>query len=172
MPVITFSGMSKNYVVPGWRIGWGIASGDYSRMKDFLDALNKLLRARLCANHPMMYAIAPALDGDQSHLHAMIDTLQRRRDIAMDKLSTIPGISLVKPEGAFYAFASIDVDADMIFCAELIKATGVVVVPGSGFGQKPGTNHFRIVILPQDEVLDKAFTRIAEFYEQYKTGKV
>jgi alanine-synthesizing transaminase len=168
VPVITFSGMSKNYVVPGWRIGWGIASGNYEKMKDFLEALNKLLRARLCANHPMMYAIPAALDGDQSHLNALIKTLEQRRNITMEKLATIDGISLVKPEGAFYAFASIDVDDDMKFCAELIKATGVVVVPGSGFGQKPGTQHFRIVILPPDEILDKAFSRIAEFYAKYK----
>ncbi len=168
VPVITFSGMSKNYVVPGWRIGWGIASGNYDKMKDFLDALNKLLRARLCANHPMMYAIPAALDGDQSHLHALIKTLEQRRNITMEKLATIDGISLVKPEGAFYAFASIDVDDDMKFCAELIKATGVVVVPGTGFGQKPGTRHFRIVILPPDDILEKAFTRIAEFYKKYK----
>ena len=166
VPVITFSGMSKNYVVPGWRIGWGIASGNKAKMQDFLNALNKLLRARLCANHPMQYAIPAALDGDQSHLHSMIDTLEKRRDIAMNKLATIPGISLVKPEGAFYAFASIDVDDDMKFCAELIKETGVVVVPGGGFGQKPGTQHFRIVILPPPNVLDKAFMRIAEFYEK------
>jgi alanine-synthesizing transaminase len=108
------------------------------------------------------------LDGDQSHLHALIKTLEQRRNITMEKLATIDGISLVKPEGAFYAFASIDVDDDMKFCAELIKATGVVVVPGSGFGQKPGTQHFRIVILPPDEILDKAFSRIAEFYAKYK----
>ena len=168
VPVITFSGMSKNYVVPGWRIGWGIASGDKERMKDFLEALNKLLRARLCANHPMQYAIPAALDGDQTHLNTMIKTLEHRRNITMDKLATIPGISLVKPEGAFYAFASIDVDDDMKFSAELIKETGVVIVPGSGFGQKPGSHHFRIVILPPDEVLEKAFSRIAEFYEKYK----
>ena len=74
----------------------------------------------------------------------------------------------MKPEGAFYAFASIDVEDDTKFCRELLIDTGVVVVPGSGFGQKPGSSHFRIVILPQEEVLEKAFTRIAEFYEKYK----
>ncbi len=46
--------------------------------------------------------------------------------------------------------------------------TGVVIVPGSGFGQKPGTNHFRIVILPPEEILEKAFTHIRNFLEKYK----
>jgi len=168
VPVITFSGMSKNYVVPGWRVGWGIASGNIAKIKSYLEAVNKLLRARLCANHPEQYAIPAALDGPQDHLISLNKTLARRRDITMEQLATIPGISLVKPEGAFYAFASIDVKNDAHFCAELIKETGVVVVPGTGFGQKPGSSHFRIVILPPEDILNKAFSRIAEFYEKYK----
>jgi len=169
VPVITFSGMSKNYVVPGWRVGWGIASGNLAKMKSYLEAVNKLLRARLCANHPEQYSIPAALDGPQEHLYQLNKTLEKRRDITMEKLATIPGISLVKPEGAFYAFASIDVKNDAHFCAELIKETGVVVVPGTGFGQKPESSHFRIVILPPEDILNRAFERIADFYENYKT---
>jgi aspartate/methionine/tyrosine aminotransferase len=51
--------------------------------------------------------------------------------------------------------------------AELIKETGVVVVPGKGFGQVEGTQHFRAVFLPQDEVLEKAYRSIGEFYAKY-----
>ncbi len=168
LPCITFSGLSKNYVAPGFRIGWGIASGPISALKDFLEAVNKLLRARVCANHPGQFAIMAGLDGDQSHIVALNKTLQRRRDISMEMLGTIPGISLVKPQGAFYAFPTIDVENDTHFAAELMKETGVVIVPGSGFGQKPGTNHFRIVILPPEEILEKAFTHIRNFLEKYK----
>jgi len=75
----------------------------------------------------------------------------------------------VKPEGSFYAFPKIDINGeDNHFVSELIKATGVVVVPGSGFGQKPGTKHFRVVFLPQDDVLEKAYRNIGDFFEQYK----
>ncbi len=56
-PVITFGGLSKNYMVPGFRIGWGITSGNFDQMKDYIEAINKLLRARLSANHPEQYAI-------------------------------------------------------------------------------------------------------------------
>ena len=63
-----FGGLSKNYIVPGFRIGWGIVSGRTSTLKNYIDAMNKLLRARLSANHPEQYAIKPALEGDQSHL--------------------------------------------------------------------------------------------------------
>ena len=53
--------------------------------------------------------------------------------------------------------------SDGIFIADLIRATGVVVVPGSGFGQRPGTQHFRIVTLPPVDQLAEAYRRIEEF---------
>ncbi len=166
--VITFSGLSKNYIVPGFRIGWGVASGRREIMGEYLEAINKILRSRLCANHPEQYAIAPALDGSNEHLAEMLAKLERRRDFTMEALAAIPGISLVKPEGAFYAFPSIDVDDDNKFVTGLIRETGVVVVPGTGFGQKPGSHHFRIVILPEERILEKAYKRIGEYYYKYK----
>jgi alanine-synthesizing transaminase len=166
---ITFSGLSKNYVAPGFRIGWGIVSGRQEILGDYIEAINRLLRARVSANHPEQYAIVTALEGDQSHLTEMIAKLERRRDIMCNILDKIEGINLVKPEGAFYAFPTIKVNDDTHFVTQLIKETGVVVVPGSGFGQKPGTNHFRIVTLPQEEILEQAFKIIGEFYSYYKT---
>ena len=52
VPCVTFGGRSKNYLVPGWRIGWGIVSGDAAAVKAYTDGVHRLLRARLCANHP------------------------------------------------------------------------------------------------------------------------
>lgn len=165
---ITFSGLSKNFIAPGFRIGWGVASGRADIMGDYIEAINKLLRSRVSANHPEQYAIQPALEGDQSHLLETVSKVEKRRDIMMNELNKIEGISLVKPEGAFYAFPSIDVKDDNHFVSELIKETGVVVVPGSGFGQKPGSSHFRIVLLPDEQTLDTAFKLIGEFYKNYK----
>ena len=68
VPCVTFGGMSKNYLVPGWRIGWGIVSGDAAAVKTYTEGVHRLLRARLCANHPEQYAIKPALEGPQDHL--------------------------------------------------------------------------------------------------------
>lgn len=165
---ITFSGLSKNFVAPGFRIGWGVASGRKDIMGDYLEGLNKLLRARVSANHPIMESIPAALEGDQSHLAKMKTILERRRQIAVDAANKIEGIEMVVPEGAFYAFPSIDVEDDADFCRELLIETGVLIVPGSGFGQRPGTNHFRIVILPPDEVIERAFVHINDFYGKYK----
>ena len=167
-PVITFGGLSKNYMVPGFRIGWGIISGDKEILADYIEAINKMLRARLSANHPEQYGIAPALEGNQDHLTIALEKLTRRRDMTVEMLNAIPRISCVKPEGAFYAFPRVEIkNSDNHFIAELIKETGVVVVPGTGFGQAPGTNHFRVVFLPPEEILEKAYKNIAAFLEKY-----
>lgn len=165
---ITFSGLSKNYIAPGFRIGWGIVSGQRKILDEYIEAINKILRARLCANHPIQYAIPVALLGDQSHLVQLNQRLEKRRNIVVEKIAKIHGINLVEPHGAFYAFPSIDVKDDNHFAIELMKETGVVVVPGKGFGEKPGTSHFRIVILPPEEILSEAFELIGEFYKKYK----
>lgn len=166
--VVTLGGLSKNYLVPGFRIGWGIISGLEEDLREYIEAANKLIRARLCANHPGQWAIRPALEGDQSHLVEVIEKLTRRRDLTVEMLNQVPRITCVKPEGAFYAFPRLHIEEpDDQFVRELIKETGVVVVPGSGFGQLPGTSHFRVVFLPPEEVLKKAYNKIAEFFETF-----
>jgi len=168
VPIITFGGLSKNYMVPGFRIGWGIVSGNKNILKDYIEAINKLLRARLSANHPEQYGIAPSLLGDQSHLEIAMKKLTTRRDITINMLNSIDGISCVAPEGAFYAFPRLlNVKNDSLWCAELIKQKGVVVVPGTGFGQIPGTSHFRLVFLPPENILEKAYKAISEFNKTY-----
>ena len=165
---VTFGGLSKNYMVPGFRIGWGIVSGRQEILEEYIEAINKILRARLSANHPEQYGIKPSLEGDQSHLVESNAKLTERRDITVRMLNSIPGISCVKPEGAFYAFPQLhQVKSDAHFVAELIKETGVVVVPGSGFGQVAGTNHFRVVFLPNKEILENAYKAIGSFHQKY-----
>lgn len=166
---ITFGGLSKNYMVPGFRIGWGIVSGRKELLTDYIEAINKILRARLSANHPEQYGIKPSLEGDQSHLVESMKKLQKRRDLTVEMLNAIPGISCVKPEGAFYAFPRLHMkQPDAHFVGELIKETGVVIVPGSGFGQVPGTKHFRVVFLPNEQILEKAYKAIGEFFVKYQ----
>ena len=168
VPIITFGGLSKNYMVPGFRIGWGVVSGNKNLLSNYLEAINKILRSRLSANHPEQYSIPGALEGNQEHLEIAMQKLTRRRDMTVDMMNAIDGISCVKPEGAFYAFPKLEIkNSDNHFVSELIKETGVVVVPGTGFGQVPGTAHMRLVFLPPEEILEKAYNRIGEFFEKY-----
>jgi len=161
--VITFGGLSKVYVAPGFRIGWGIMSGPEAELAEFAEAIRKMERARLSANHPEQYAIAPLLDGPHDHLPPLLERLRAQRDCTVRRLNAIPGVSCVSPQGAFYAFPRIDIGiADETFCRQLIAETGVVVVPGSGFGQRPGTQHFRVVFLPDLPQLERAYDAIAQ----------
>ena len=167
VPCVTFGGMSKNYLVPGWRIGWGIVSGDAAAVKTYTDGVHRLLRARLCANHPEQYAIKPALEGPQDHLVEVKRKLRSRRDLTQKWCESTPRVSCVAPRGAFYAFPKIDIpESDEVFVKELIRRKHVMVVHGSGFGQKPGTQHFRIVFLPNEQTLTKAYAGIAEFIRE------
>lgn len=162
--VLSLGGLSKNWVLPGFRIGWGVMSGPPEQLTGYINAIQQLGRARLSANHPEQYGIAPALDGPQDHLTKMIPQLVQRRDAAMKLLATIPDITCVVPQGAFYAFPRIHrpVD-DATWCRELMRETAVVTVPGSGFGQREGTQHFRIVLLPDVEQIEEACAGIARF---------
>jgi alanine-synthesizing transaminase len=167
VPCITFGGMSKNYLVPGWRIGWGIVSGDAAAVKAYTEGIHRLLRARLCANHPEQYAIKAALEGPQDHLAEVRRKLRSRRDLTQKWCEATPRVSCVAPRGAFYAFPRIEIpESDEVFVKELIRQKHVMVVHGSGFGQKPGTQHFRIVFLPDEGTLSRAYGAIGEFIRE------
>ena len=123
VPVITFGGLSKNYLAPGWRIGWGIVSGEAAVIKPYLEGINKILRARLCANHPEQYAIKAALEGPQDHLLEVRKKLRIRRDLTMKWCEETSRVSCVAPRGAFYAYPSLDIpEGDDVFVTELIRA--------------------------------------------------
>jgi len=167
VPVVTFGGLSKNYLAPGWRLGWGIVSGDSAVVKPYVDGIGKLLRARLCANHPEQYAIKPALQGPQDHLIEVLAKLRSRRDLTVSWCNSTSRVSCVSPRGAFYAYPRLDIpEGDDVFVKELLLQKHVLVVHGSGFGQKPETKHIRIVFLPDEKTLAKAYAEIAEFIRQ------
>lgn len=167
VPVVTFGGLSKNYLAPGWRLGWGIVSGDAAAVKPYVEGIHRLLRARLCANHPEQYGVKAALEGPQDHLIEVNNKLRSRRDLTVKTLNAIPRISCVPPRGAFYAFPRIDIpEPDDVFVKELLLTKHVLVVHGSGFGQKQGTKHFRIVFLPDEATLTRAYQAIGEFMKE------
>jgi alanine-synthesizing transaminase len=167
VPVVTFGGLSKNYLAPGWRIGWGIVSGDAAAVKPYVEGIHRLLRSRLCANHPEQYAIKAALEGPQDHLLEVTGKMRSRRDLTVNWCNSTPRVSCVSPKGAFYAYPRLDIpEGDDIFVKELLVQKYVLVVHGSGFGQKPGTKHFRIVFLPDEQTLTIAYAAIADFMKK------
>jgi alanine-synthesizing transaminase len=165
LPVVTFNGLSKACLAPGWRVGWGILSGDAVAVRPYLEGIHKLLRTRLCANHPFQYAIPEALHGSQDHRLETLRKLRTRRDLVMAWAKKTPGVSCVAPQAAFYAFPRLPIGegGDESFVKGLLKEKHVLVVHGSGFGQSPDSGHIRIVFLPKEDILQEALNRITAF---------
>jgi alanine-synthesizing transaminase len=94
-----------------------------------------------------------------------------RRDLTVKMLNAIEGISCVPPKGAFYAFPRLHIsEDDDTFVKKIIEETGVVVVPGSGFGQVPGTRHFRLVFLPPEQQLEQAYDLLKDFMKRHSAS--
>jgi alanine-synthesizing transaminase len=164
VPIVTFSGLSKVWLAPGLRIGWGIFSGPREALTPLTDAVGRLVRARVSPNHPAQWAIKPALEGPNTHLLEVSAKLRRRRDLTVERINAIPGWSCVPPLGAFYAFPRFSLGSltDVELVRDLILQHGVVLVHGSGFGQSD-FNHVRIVFLPTEDLLEEAYAHIAEY---------
>ena len=93
--------------------------------------------------------------------------LRSRRDLTVKTFNSIPRMSCVSPRGAFYAFPRLEIpEGDDVFVKELLFEKQVLVVHGSGFGQRPGSKHFRVVFLPNEETLSKAYSAIGDLMQK------
>ena len=161
--------MSKAYRIAGFRSGWVVASGPRSRAEDFLEGLTLLSNMRMCANVPAQHAIQTALGGHQSINELILPggRLSDQRDAAHRLLNAIPGVSCVKPQGAFYCFPRLDpevypIEDDEAFVIDLLRSKHLLVTHGTGFNW-PAPDHFRLVTLPEVRLLEEAIGRIADF---------
>ena len=107
---ITLNGLSKNYRACGYRAGWLVISGNKEMAVDYLEGLNMLASMRLCANVPGQLAIQTALGGYQSikDLVAPTGRLFKQRELAYNMITSIPGVTCVKPPAAMYLFPKLD----------------------------------------------------------------
>lgn len=165
VPVITYNGLSKNFLAPGWRVGWMAITDRNGKLDEYKGAIHQLARARLCPNTPYQFAIKPAMEHSREYLKGVIDKLRKRRDITQKRINEIDGLSLVKPMAGFYAFPKIEGIDDKEFVTNLIKEEGVVLVHGEGFDM-PG--YFRIVFLSQEDVLNEAYDKIEAFMKRHR----
>ena len=98
----------------------------------------------------------------------VITKLRSRRDLTVQYCGSAPRLSCVPPRAAFYAFPRLEIpDSDEEFVKQLLIEKQVLVVHGSGFGQAPGTKHIRIVFLPNEATLTRAYTAIGEFMHEH-----
>ncbi|NLJ66924.1 MAG: pyridoxal phosphate-dependent aminotransferase [Clostridiales bacterium] len=170
---ITMNGLSKSHRIAGFRAGWMVISGDKSKAKDYIEGLNMLSSMRLCSNVPAQYTIQTALGGYQSIKDLVMPggRLKEQRDYAWERLNSIPGISCVKPKGAFYLFPKVDMKrysiiSDEKFVLDFLLQEKVLLVQGTGFNW-PEHDHFRIVFLPNLTDLRIALDRFEYFLSNY-----
>jgi len=164
-PVIILNGFSKVHLMSGWRIGY-IAFNNSPQLDQIREHLPKLARVRISTNHPIQYAALESLRGPQEYISEFVSELKKHRDFVVKRLNSMSGISCSNPKGAFYAFPKIEKNpfkSDKEFVLELLKQKNVLSVHGSGFGTKYGSDHFRIVYLPNMEILESAMNKIEDF---------
>lgn len=154
------------------------------------ESMYKVASVNLCANTPgqmlMATLVQPPREGDDafplfsSEKEAILSSLARRAKLLVDALNSVEGITCNSSEGAMYAFprlhlptraveaaSAVGMPADTFYARRLLDATGIVVVPGSGFGQAHGTWHIRFTILPPEEKLPLMMERFAAFHSRF-----
>ncbi|AYV13813.1 pyridoxal phosphate-dependent aminotransferase [Shewanella algae] len=171
---VTFNGLSKAYRAAGFRVGWMMLSGNLKAARSYIEGLEMLSSMRLCANVPNQHAIQTALGGYQSinELTAIDGRLTQQRDICYELLNQIPGVSVVKPKGAMYAFPRLDskrfgLRDDERLVLDLLKEKKILLVQGTAFNW-PEPDHLRVVFLPHKEDLQRALLAFGDFLEYYR----
>lgn len=176
IPVVTLNGLSKSHCLCGYRCGWMVISGPRSLTEDYRRGIIQLTSMRLCANS-LAQIVIPAALKDMETPASMVrpgGRIYEQREATVRELEKIDGLSFVKNNSAFYIFPKLDVKKfnitdDKVFAHDLMHATDILLVPGSGFDWK-NPDHFRIVMLPEAQVLGDAIRRMGEFLDGYRQG--
>lgn len=164
--IVYFNTFSKTYAMTGWRIGYLVASPEIAEPI-------KRMSYHLIANPPTptQYACLAALEGPQDFVQGMVQTFKDRRDLIVKLVKEIPGLDIVKPEGAFYAFCNYDADVDCKDLAmHILRQQKVVVTPGDAFGSL-GAKHIRISYATGEDLLTEGLGRIKRVFEGIQRGE-
>lgn len=170
VPVLTAGGLAKQYMAPGWRIGWVLIHDRHERFKQIRVGLEQLATLILgpCS---LMQACTPTCvkDTPQEYYDDIIALLKYNAEYCEKRASEIPSLHPVKPQGAMYMMCRIDVqnmdiDDDVEFCKKMLAEESVGLLPGSCFG---ADNFFRVVICPPEDKLCVAWDRIKDFCKRH-----
>ena len=171
---VTFSGLSKSHMIAGFRIGWMSLSGDKFKARDYIMGLNMLSNMRLCSNVPAQSIIQTALGGYQS-VEKYLEPggrVYEQREYCYNALQEMDGVSVERPDAAFYMFVKLDsarynIHDDEQFALDLLRDQKLLIVHGKGFNwQTPG--YFRVVYLPRLQTLRDAMGKLSSFLSYYR----
>lgn len=171
---ITYNGLSKSHLIAGYRVGWMSISGDKSNAKGYIEGIKLLSSMRLCSNVPAQSLIAPALEmlDETEKLVEPGGRVYEQRECIVNLLNDIPGVSVVKPEAAFYCFPKLDmkkfnIHDDERFALDVLRDKKILFTHGGGFHYET-PDHFRIVYLPEMDVLKEAGKKLGDFLASYR----
>jgi len=174
VPVITLNGVSKVYYAPGWRLGYMALHDPTARLSHVQDALERLLRSRLCPSTPAQWGYLAGLTGDRSWMATYAQRVQDQRDYCLQRITETDGLELQAPGGAFYMFVQLTDEQwkndDKAFVLQLLEEEHVLLVHGSGFSPEFGAGHVRLVFLADVAVLKEAFDRIDRFLSRHRSA--
>jgi alanine-synthesizing transaminase len=160
--VVVLESLSKTHMLSGWRVGW-MRFTRAERTRELIDTVTRLASGRLCSSTLAQYAIQPALQGNRRSVSRFTEEIRSRRDFAAKRVAGIDGLSCSLPEAAFYLMIHVDDMGDRTdeqFVLDLLEASNVLVVHGSGFGCDSAAGYFRLVYLADQELLGAAFDGI------------
>ena len=161
--VVYINGFSKMFAMTGWRLGYAIAR------PDIIKNMTKLHEnGASCLPAPSQLAAAAGLASCLDQIEDMRLSYLRRRDLICSLIDETPGLSIRKPRGAFYAFTNAKELCKATgmnskdLCMDILRKTGVVTVPGSGFGEG-GEGFIRITYATSDENIKRGLARIQDY---------
>lgn len=167
VPIISVGGIAKQFLVPGYRLGWIALYDRCSRLSDFSEAIHRISQ-RILGPNSLIQAALPQILGDTpaEYFVKLNAELAINAKFCVERLSAIPGLVPVAPQGAMYVMVEIllpffkDFESDTEFASALLLEQNVMVLPGKGFG---APNFFRIVFSAPMDMLSEAVHRIQEF---------
>ncbi len=162
--LILLNGWSKTYAMTGWRMGYSVWP---DKLYDFARKL--AVNSYSCVNAPAQYAGLAALTGPQDAVAMMAKAFDERRLLVTDLLNKLPGVSCIKPKGAFYAFPNIKRTGWKAkkLASALLEQAGVAIVGGPDFGVL-GEGYVRLSCANSSENISKAVERMGNFLASHK----
>ena len=168
---IVINGVSKTYAMTGWRLGYAAAS---EQIVKHMTSIQSHMTSNV--NTITQYAAIEALNGPVEDLNNMVKEFESRRNFMIEKLNSIDGISIIKPNGAFYIMVNIseylntslngtNISNSLDFAKVLLEEEKVAVIPGSGFGLD---NYVRLSYATSKEIIGKGIERISSFLNKLK----
>ncbi len=159
---ILLDGFSKSYAMTGWRLGYGVMPGPLAEQVTRL-----MVNSASCTASFVQMAGIAALQGDQTPVTQMVAEFKRRRDLIVDGLNRLPGVSCARPRGAFYVFPNITGTgrASAEVAERLLNEAGVAALAGTAFGEY-GEGYLRFSYAASEAHLRVALERMRPVFEQ------